>query len=74
MRYEVVEQNFNIDPTTSLRSDKTVLLTIVKSKKLYPEKLRLMEFYDQENNEVLIFLTNNFDITALEDTNLYKNR
>jgi hypothetical protein len=74
MRYDVVEQNYNIDETTGLRSDKTVLLTIAKSKKRYPEKLRLVEFYDQENCELLVFLTNNFDVTSLEITNLYKNR
>jgi hypothetical protein len=74
IRYEVVEQNYNIDETTGLRSDKTVLLTVAKSKKLYPEKLRLVEFYDQENSGLLMFLTNNFEITALEVANLYKNR
>ncbi|MDR2691467.1 MAG: IS4 family transposase [Dysgonamonadaceae bacterium] len=74
MRYEVVEQNFNINETTGLRSDKTVLLTIPKSKKLYPEKLRLVEFYDIENYELLVFLTNNFEITSLEVASLYKNR
>ena len=74
MRYNVVEQNFNIDQTTGLRSDKTVLLTVAKSKKLYPEKLRLVDFYDTENNEQLVFLTNNFEVTALEVANLYKNR
>jgi IS4 transposase len=74
MRYRVVEQNFNIDQITGLRSDRTVLLTVAKSKKFYPEKLRLVEFYDQENDEMLVFLTNNFEITALEVANLYRNR
>jgi hypothetical protein len=74
MRYSVVEQNFNIDETTGLRSDKTVVLTVAKSKKLYPEKLRLVEFYDIENDELLVFLTNNFEVSALEVANLYKNR
>ena len=74
MRYEVIEQNFNIDETTGLRADKTVCLTIVKSKKLYPKKLRLVEFYDKINDELLVFLTNNFDVSALEVANLYRNR
>jgi hypothetical protein len=74
MRFEVVEQNFNIDETTGLRTDKTVRLTVAKSKKLYPEVLRLVEFYDQVNDELLVFLTNNFEVSALEVTNLYKNR
>jgi len=74
MQYEVIEQNFNIDETTGLRSDKTVVLTIAKSKKLYPEKLRLVEFYDQINDEMLVFLTNNFEVSALEVAILYQNR
>jgi len=74
MQYEVVEQNFNIDQATGLRSDKTVLLTVAKSKKFYPQKLRLVEFYDQINDELLVFLTNNFDVFALEVAILYQNR
>jgi len=74
MKYEVVEQNFNIDQTTGLRTYKTVMLTIQKSKGLYSEKLRLVEYYDNQNYELLVFLTNNFEASALEIANLYKNR
>jgi len=74
MQYQVIEQNFNIDEKTGLRADKTVLLTVKKSKKLYPEKLRIVEFYDSKNDELLVFLTNNFEISALEVALLYKNR
>ena len=74
MRYDVIEQNFNMDETTGLRTDKTVVLTIPKSKKLYPEKLRLVEFYDALNNELPVFLTNKFDVSALEVAYLYKNK
>jgi len=74
MQYEVIEQNFNIDETTGLRTDKTIRLTVPKSKKLYPESLRLVEFYDNDNEELLVFLTNNFEVSALEVANLYKNR
>jgi hypothetical protein len=74
MRYTVVEQNFNIDETTGLRTDKIVELTVVKSKRLYPEKLRLVEFYDSKNDELLVFLTNNFTVSALEVARLYQQR
>ncbi|MDR2684279.1 MAG: transposase [Prevotellaceae bacterium] len=50
MQYEVIEQNFNIDETTGLRANKTVWLTVPKSKKFYPEKLRLVEFYESLAN------------------------
>ena len=74
MRYSVIEENFNIDHSVGLRSDKIIELTVGKSIKLYPEKLRVVEFYDVNNDELLTFLTNNFDVSALEVAYLYKNR
>lgn len=74
LRYEVTDQNYNIDQTTGLRADKTIVLTVVKSKKLYPEKLRLVEYYDTEKDLHLVFLSNNFEVSALEIARLYKNR
>ena len=70
----VVEQNFNIDKTTGLRSDKTITLNGIKSKKLYPENLRLIEYYDDEKDTYLTFLSNNFEASALEIARLYRNR
>lgn len=74
MKYTIIEQNYNIDQNTGLRADKTVELTVVKSRKLYPEKIRLVEYYDSQNDNYLIFMTNNFEVTALEIAYLYKNR
>jgi hypothetical protein len=74
LKYSVIEQNFNIDETTGLRTDKTIVLTGYKSKKLYPEPLRLVEYYDSENDLLLAFMTNNFEVTALEIAHLCKNR
>ena len=74
LKYDVVEQNFNIDESTGLRTDKTIVLNGYKSKKLYPEKLRLVDFYDKETNNYLVFITNNLDVTAMEVAYLYKNR
>lgn len=74
LKYMIIEQNFNIDEKTGLRADKTIELTVVKSKKLYPEKLRLIEYYDAETDNYLVFMTNNFEVTALEVSYIYKNR
>jgi hypothetical protein len=70
MDYSVIESNFNIEPRLGLRGDKTIVLNGYKSKKLYPEQLRLMEYYDEEKDAKLVFLTNNFDVSALEVTRL----
>jgi IS4 transposase len=74
LKYEVAEQGFNIDQTTGLRTDKTIVLTVAKSKKLYPDKLRLVEYYDADKDLHLVFLSNNFEVSALEIARLYKNR
>jgi hypothetical protein len=74
MDYSVIELNYNIDENTGLRGDKIIELNGYKSKRLYPEPLRLVEFYDNENDVTLAFLSNNFDVTALEIANLYRNR
>ncbi len=74
MDYTVIENNFNIDRNTGLRSDKIIELNGYKSKELYPEPLRVVEFYDNENDITLKFLTNNLDVSALEVANLYRNR
>lgn len=74
MAYIVVESNYNIDESTGLRGDKTIQLTGYKSKKLYPENLRMVEYYDEDKDVLLVFLTNNFEVSALEVTRLYRNR
>ncbi|MBE0424479.1 MAG: IS4 family transposase [Lutibacter sp.] len=74
LKYIIIEQNYNIDEKTGLRADKIIELTVAKSKKLYPEKLRLIEYYDAEKDNYLVFMTNNFEVTALEVSYIYKNR
>ena len=40
----------------------------------YPERLRLIKFYNEEQDWEFAFLTNAFHLTAREIANLYKNR
>lgn len=72
--FMVTECNFNIDEQSGLRSDKTIKLKGPKSKRLYPETLRMVEYYDDEKDMIFVFLTNNFEVTALEIARLYRNR
>lgn len=74
MVYEVIECNFNIDLSTGLRTDRTIQLTGYKSSKLYPELLRMVEYYDDDKEILLVFITNNFEVSALEVARLYRNR
>jgi hypothetical protein len=72
--FMVIESNFSIEETSGLRSDRTIKLKGYKSKQLYPETLRMVEYYDDEKDTTLIFLSNNFEVSALEIAHLYRNR
>ena len=72
--FDVVENNFNIDEETGLRGDKIIKINGFKSIKLYPELLRLIEYYNDEKDITLRFLINNCYVSTLEIAKLYRNR
>jgi transposase len=55
-------------------SDMTIELTGFYPKQYYPEKLRLVKYWDEEQKREFVFLTNAMDISALQVAELYKNR
>jgi Domain of unknown function (DUF4372)/Transposase DDE domain len=63
-----------VDKTKGIIYDQTIILNGYYAAKDYPEKMRRIKFYDQETGKILIFLTNNFDLTAIEVAQLYKHR
>ncbi len=64
----------SVDKTVGLRCDQTVRLAGVNSSDDYPQYLRYVGFYDQENDKRLSFFTNNFELPALTIAQLYKCR
>ena len=63
-----------VDKSTGLRCDQTIVLTVPKASKDYPQHLRRIQFYDAEHDRHLVFLTNNFDLPALTIAQLYRCR
>lgn len=72
--YLVTGWKMNIDESAGILSDKTIKLKGPKSKRLYPDKLRMVEYYDDEKDMVFVFITNNFEVSALDVARLYRNR
>ena len=58
----------------NILTDAVIEFTEYNSYRKYPEKLRLVKFYDEGQGREFAFLTNAFHLTALEIANLYKNR
>ena len=63
-----------VDKSTGLRSDQTIVLAGPKSSRLHPEPLRRVVFCDAETKRGFVFLTNNFTLPALAIARLYKCR
>ena len=63
-----------VDRTTGLVCDQTVILTGFYSQQDYELPLRRIRYKDSQTNKTLIFLTNNFALPALTIAQLYKCR
>lgn len=74
MRYEVVETNHNINDMAGIVSDRTIRLTGTVTARKYPDELRMVKFHDNENDEVISFITNNLELGPLVIANIYRNR
>jgi hypothetical protein len=66
--------SMKVDKSTGVRSDQTIAFSGFYAHKDYPDKLRRISFHDAETNKRLVFLTNNFTLSALTIAQLYRCR
>jgi hypothetical protein len=59
---------------TGIIYDQTIMLNGHYAKKNYPAKMRRIKLKDKETGKVLVFLTNNFYLSASDIAQLYKHR
>ena len=63
-----------VDKSTGVQCDQVIALHGFHTRKNYPEKLRRVRYFDAVNNKRLVFLTNNFTLSALTIAELYRCR
>jgi hypothetical protein len=63
-----------VDKSTGLRCDQTIVLKGIKSARDYPDSLRRISYVDNLTEKRLVFLTNNFNLPAIVIPQLYKCR
>jgi hypothetical protein len=76
------KRNFNfsrrysheVDKSTGVQCDQTVVLQTYYSAQGYPEPLRRIRYYDVQRDKRLVFLTNDFSLPATTIAALYKSR
>ena len=74
MKYHRVYSHPMPDPATGVGSDQSIDLDGFYTKQDYPQHLRRVSFRDPETGLCLVFLTNNFTLSAAMIAALYKKR
>ena len=64
----------DVDKSSGVRSDQIITFSGFYAHKNYPDKIRRISFRDTENNKRLVFLTNNFTLSAATIAELYRCR
>ena len=72
-KYQVIGQH-KVNKKKGVICDEEIGLTGYNTAQKYPEKLRLITYYDQETKKLYRFLTNNFQLAAYTITQIYKAR
>ncbi len=72
MSFEDLGQH--VEPHEKGLSDRIILLSGYNSFKKYPHRMRRVTFYDEETEKQLVFITNNFVLSAPKIAEVYKRR
>ncbi len=71
---EILGQHREANEKLGIIKDVVIRFTGYQTGKKYPDKLRLIEFYDEENDKTYHFITNNFKLAASSIAGIYKQR
>ena len=74
MQFTTVEQMELPYVKSHILEDSRIRLKGNLSHRYYPEDMRLVRVYDPENDAIVDFISNNFEVSALEISNLYRHR
>ena len=64
----------HVNKETGVLFDQTGSFVTFYSMKGYPNKIRRIKFYDKEQDRYFVFLTNNFELEAIDIASIYKHR
>lgn len=74
MKFKTLCQMEIAEATSGIIEDSRIRVTGYKSSRLYPEDMRFVRVYDPDNDTIVDFISNNFEVSALEISNLYRHR
>lgn len=74
MKFDFIQEHSTGEKFSTVLCDYVIELSLDKSKKLYPDTLRMVKAVDVETSEIITFFTNNFEISAEDVAAIYRHR
>lgn len=74
MKFVFIEELPDNIKDSNILGDHVIELASKKAKALYPDKLRFVRALDPETGEIIDFMSNNFNLSALDIANIYRHR
>lgn len=74
MRYTIIGHREVFSYADGILGDFDIIMAKGKTFALYPESIRAACCQDEDTGQKIVFITNNFEISALEVANLYRHR
>lgn len=74
LQYKILSGDELLEESDNIIFDQVIKLTGPQTKLKYPGKLRRIVFYSEEHHRTFTYLTNNFEVSAAQIAQLYKNR
>lgn len=74
MRFEVTRSFVDGGAPSNVCADYAVSFTGYKSRRTYPDELRVVKVDDPDSGERVTFITNNFEFAPIEIANIYRYR
>lgn len=74
MKFDFIQEHSTGEKFSTVLCDYVIELSLDKSRKLYPDTLRMIKAVDIETSEIITFFTNNFEISAEDVAAIYRHR
>ena len=74
MKFVFKEEKVDNGKGSNIVGDYVVELAEKNSLRLYPDEMRFIRAVDPETGEIIDFITNNFELSALDIANIYRHR
>lgn len=74
MKFDFIQEHSTGEKFSTVLCDYVIELSLDKSRKHYPDTLRMIKAVDTETSEIITFFTNNFEISAEDVAAIYRHR